>query len=844
MKSSEYDIISSNLNEYESKHERLLIAVAVACVASSTLSFELVQTRVLSALYYNHVVYFTVTVALMGFGISGVVVSIFSRKIVDSRRLISSLSAAYVASLALCIAIVSHLPEAIPFAPTALKLTFSYLVLMTPFLLSGSVLGLIFMRYADRIFRLYAIDLIASAAFAVGFMYLLQPLGAEGFVWLCIAVAAIGFLATARWLGLGAFLRVGLPCFLAPVLILAAFGELVGVQPEPYKTLGSTYFQSPPISRKIEATEWTPIAKIDLISDTARNAVSGLETENADQMKLILQDGSAFTPLFGPKEVKHVLNLAKAGEARDSQSLTYLMRETTSDALVIGVGGGNDILEARAYGAENIIGVEINGATIELVTNREAAYLVWPAWSDIDVVRAEGRHYVRQNPNKFDTIVMSGIDTFTALSSGAYVLTENYLYTVEAFEDYLNSLKDDGVLSIFRWLFPQPRESLRLVSLYLEAATRSGIDNPERSVIVVSHDQDWGTEFTWASTFVRKGPFLEKEVDIILGQVASKAYLDIVYLPREFHDRAKKLFGIDLAPKQEHFLRNARFAYLSLFDAYRNGTLSEFYDSYEFKLEPVFDNGPFFFEYDKAGGIAEVFRSGFSEIRSGAAKTNLYLLFGLCFLLSLFALVVPLMIFHRDGLKTEGAARLFVFFGSLGLGFMMIEIGLMQRLSLYLGDPMRSLVVVLAGLLTFTGLGSYLAGSSRLNIRQLLSFGMIGVPIVTGAWISLAPFVLPATEGLPFEMRALLVLATLVPFGLTMGIPFATGLHFVGSQSPRFIPWAWGVNGITSVMASIIAIVLAMQFGFTIVIILGSLLYLIGWIAILTLLKTGAHVAP
>ena len=182
-----------------------------------------------------------------------------------------------------------------------------------------------------------------------------------------------------------------------------------------------------------------------------------------------------------------MLRQGEPGHPVHGADLVYRAFPRPAESLVIGVGGGVDIISARANGARNVTGVEINQATVDLVQGPYRHVAQWPDWEDIHLVCADGRHFAKTADARYDTIVMNGIDTFSALSSGAYVLSENYLYTVEAFEDYLRCLKPGGAMSISRWLLRQPRESLRLTNLYLNAAERTGVANPARSILHVAY---------------------------------------------------------------------------------------------------------------------------------------------------------------------------------------------------------------------------------------------------------------------------------------------------------------------------------------------------------------------
>ncbi|HZF76722.1 MAG TPA: hypothetical protein VE033_12920, partial [Acetobacteraceae bacterium] len=510
----------------------------------------------------------------------------------------------------------------------------------------------------------------------------------------------------------------------------------------------------------------------------------------------------------------------------------YLLRPEPEHTLVVGVGGGKDVVTARAYGSRRITGAELNPATVDLVTGPFRSYAAWPDWDDIEVVAAEGRHFVRTGGRgPYDVIMMSGVDTFAALSSGAYVLSENYLYTVEAMHDYLGALKPGGILAFYRWFFETPRESLRLANLYLEAAVERGEANPERSIMVVA----WGG---WAATFIKKGdPFTAADVETLARQADLHGW-SLIHVPPVLTGEEREALADLLAPREDRF-DTAREAFAALLDPAGDRRAME--ATYVFNITPVRDDRPFFFEYHRPGGLEGVdeawLKGGtgagdeLTALRSSAVHSVLYLLLGLSAVLGAAAMLGPLLVFSHQGLKVENGAPLAGVFASLGLGFMLVEVGLMQRLALYLGHPMYSVAVVLAGMLLFAGIGAYVAGLLRMGLTAKVGLGMIGAAVLTGLWLVLAPPVLDATAGWSLTGRVLVCLVTLAPAGIVMGIPFATCLRYLEDRHPAFIPWAWGINGITSVLASIAAVAIAMRTGFTLVVAVGALVYALGFLA-------------
>jgi hypothetical protein len=427
---------------------------------------------------------------------------------------------------------------------------------------------------------------------------------------------------------------------------------------------------------------------------------------------------------------------------------------------------------------------------------------------------------------------MHGVDTFAALSSGAYVLSENYLYTVEAIGDYLNALKPNGVMVIYRWFFLQPRESIRLAGLFLKAAQGTGVGRPEDRIMVIN-------DGLWAGTFIKREPFTKQEVHAI-ADIADREGYSLIYVPKVL-GAAQNTFEKQQFAKRHDELLIARRAYTTLITATSEAQRNAFERAYPYKISPVYDNRPFFFEYYK-GAVSnlkdenwmsreDASSANLNELRGPVVHYVLYILLIVTTVACLAGMGIPLFVFEREGAMVERAWGLIGFFSSLGLGFMCVEIGCMQWLNLYLGHPMYSLMVVLAGLLFFAGLGSFVAGRLTLPIMGKLRLGMLGTAILIPLWLLCMEFVLSLSERWMLDARIIVVLISLLPLGICMGIPFATGLRYLADYQPRFIPWAWGINGLTSVAASIIAIILAMKFGFTAVVLLGSGVYTLGYLA-------------
>lgn len=800
-----------------SNSAKLKTYILVGCVAAATLGLELIQTRILSFLYYNNVVYLTITIALLGLGISGVFVSLFSSYFKNAPKIIAFLTIGFIFSPMICLSIVSWLPECFPSTSiTIYKLLFSYIFMVIPFLFSGAILGWVFMMHAESIHRLYCVDLVCSSAAVIAFVLLLWPLGGDWFIFFCSGIVLIGFVFYSQKVLSKEIIWSVVMMYLGSMLLI--HGDLLGKKPGFYKTLGSINTNS-----KNKITAWTTITRIDI------NPLS-------IDKQILTQDGDAPTYLSGKSEVSTFAQTLKDKKFLGPASLTYQINKKPKKSLVIGVGGGIDVLVAKIMGAEFVTGVEINPATVSLIKGRYRSYLQWPNWQGVDIVRAEGRNYIRSKLNSYDTIVMSGIDTFSALNSGAYVLTENYLYTVEAVKDYLHALKPNGVMGINRWFYLQPRESLRLAALYLAAAKESNIEHSEQSIMVISEGYD--DEFRWATTLIKKTPFTLAEVEGILSLVAKNPLLNIIYLPQIFSPSIQKSLEQKIA-SNDLTANFARECFNRLIRSSEKDR-ANFIHNYIYNIDPVYDDRPFFFEYFKEKGFDsfEKFMTYLSLIRG---PTVLYVLLVICSFMCLLCILFPLWIFQRRGLKTPGAFSLLAFFSSLGFGYMMFEIGAMQLVNVYVGDPMYSLPLVLAGLLAATGMGSALSRKfSTIPSLSVILINILAISAMILLWVGLTHIIQPLTMHFELFSRAIIVLLAIIPVGVVLGIPFPTAIRELEKHCPNFIPWAWGVNGITSVLASIVAIILAMRVGFTMTVLIAVIAYLCGMVTYWSYSKTNS----
>jgi predicted membrane-bound spermidine synthase len=542
---------------------------------------------------------------------------------------------------------------------------------------------------------------------------------------------------------------------------------------------------------KIESTTWTPITRIDVVGDDSSNLLRYDLPKGS--YKIITQDATAHTRLPSSQAIAYLTKQIQQDEDAFPGNMVYQIRQHP-DVAVIGVGGGVDVAYALAYGAQSVFGVELNPATYRILTETYAQYTGKLAQDQrVTFVNGEGRNILRQTTKTFDSIQVIAIDTFAALSTGAYVLSENYLYTVEAFHDLFQKLKPGGILSFYRWLFHPPRETLRLSAIACEAWKRLGQQHCDQRIMIIGADG-------WAVSLFKNEPFTVEEVRK-LAQHAAASGQSVLHWPKVF------------SPEEQARIERPYYDHAD----------ENFLKSYRYNVAPTMDDSPFFFEYHflNVFGLPHLWALRGDD---NAGRT-LYLMLAQATVFSALAIFWPLYKFERTGLHTPGVALYTSYFAALGFGFMVIEIALTQKIVLFLGSPLHALSVVLATLLISAGVGSLCFGRLQWSLQKTAR--TVGVLFV----LEMVVIILTLTSLLQFALhwsfplRVAVAVAALAPLGLLMGFFFPAGIRAVGTVSPAFVPWAWGINGCTSVYGSVLAILIAMVFGFNTAIAIGTAIY-------------------
>jgi len=774
--------------------------VAIFLLSLGVLLLEIALTRIFSFSLWYHFIYVALSVGLLGYGASGAVLAVSER--LAARPPVEIVSAAML--LAALGVLVSFFTIAfIPLDPLAIRSNPFELVLLmllftlcsSPFFAAGMAMAAAF-RAAATPNRLYFADLVGAGlgcAVAVSAIWILGAPGAAtaaAAIFATASVIAAPPARRARRVGVGAAIVVG----------CAAFVALVPFRPSGEKFLAKV------MESGIEPiySRWSPIFRVDLYRSptegrkASQRGVSPNFQGTTPRVNFIAHDGGAEAPMYEFKGGADEVDFLRENVA----ALPYLVTQRPR-VLVIGLGGGFDVLNALTHDASQVVGVELDPVTVELV--RDYASFNGRILSDerVSVVAAEGRSFLRHSTDRYDIIQLTGVDTLSALSTGAYMLAESYLYTVDAFEEYLEHLSDGGTLSIMtadrHWKGGGARFSLRHVMNFIAAAERLGIRDVAAHVAIVATPAD----VSEMVLLFRREAFRPEETQAMRRFAESKGF-EIWHLP-------------DSAPTTPHT------QLLTSDPAEREALLH----SLPLNVEATPDDRPFFFHFyrwrDLLGGARWEVDVGHTL---ATGQLVLVAILVVAILTSVGLILGPLLITRR--LRRPGALRFGGYFAAIGLGFMLLEISMIQRSILFLGHPTYSIAVILMSLLTWTGLGSALAGRIRAAEQTLIRAALVILLVLIACYAWGLPVLFARWLGASAEWRYLLVVLLLMPLGLTLGVFFPTGLRVARAHAEAFVPWAWGANGAASVVGSILSIVLAISFGFRAVLLLAAVVYLIG----------------
>jgi SAM-dependent methyltransferase len=792
-------------------------------VTLSTLTYQLLLTRTFSVTMYYHFAFVAISVTMFGMAVGALAVFLRPAVFVPERvtRHLALGSALF--AVAIVVSYLTHL--AIPFLiepslVSAFALALTYAALSVPFVLSGIVVSLALTRFPGQVSALYAADLTGAALGCLLVGPILRLSDAPSAVVATAAVTAIAAVLFAserivsrsllRWCATLALVMAGAAiAHGVAVRHNAGWIRLIWVKGQ--------YEARPLVER------WNSFSRIRVIGNPDRaikpsgwglsRAMPADRTAHELHLDIDSYAGTELTEYHGnPDSVAHL--------KYDVTNVGYYLRPD-SRVIVVGTGGGRDVLSALAFNQKQVTGVEINEGIIDLVNRRFGDFT---GHLDRDprvrFVNDEARSYVARLQDRADIIQISLIDTWAATASGAFVLTENSLYTVEAWRIFLDHLAPKGILSVSRWYYAdRPGEVYRLATLASATLMKMGITRPGDHYAIVrarpaaSPNAPDGV----GTMLLSRDPLSPHDLDE-LESVASRMHFEIVQSPR--------------------FSADDTFASIASADRLRDAIAK-----HPLNISPPTDDTPFFFHMLR---LRDVFNTARWDDQ-GIARFNmtavgvLGVLMLTVMVLTISCIVVPLWLagsaapaLHlRSGARSSERAALthLLFFTAIGFGFMLVEISQVQRLTIFLGHPVYSLSVVLFSLLLSSGVGSLSTTALRVDDRRPVTVLALLVVVLIGFGV-LTPVVIHRFEAVSTPVRIAISVAMLLPIGFFMGMAFPIGMRRALAEVPSIAPWLWGVNGAASVCASVLVVVIALGAGISAAFWVGAGCYVVALAAL------------
>lgn len=832
--------------------------IAVGLLSACVLAYEVLLTRLFGIVLWHHFAYMIISAAMLGYGASGTALTLLKEKIAPH------FGAAYVASavaLAVLMPASFWLAQQVPFNPLELlwdrkqplMLLAVYLLMMLPFFCGGFCIGLVFAHCGKQSSRIYASDILGAGIGSLGViaaLFLVPPqrmlsvLPALALLAAAIAVAELNrYISPPPCRGrAGEGVETPFPndiyphpdlspargkeqsgsddpsgmkplpgwlmALFAGLAVLALAVPAVPLHPSPYKDLSQALDI---VGARVVEERSSPLGQVTVVENTVvplRDApgMSLNATAEPPPQLGVYVDGngpSALTKFDG--------NLAPLAYLDQlTSALPYHLLDRPR-VLVLGAGAGSDVLQALYHGSAAIDAVELDRNVIDLVGNRFNDYAGnLYHHPGVRVHEAEARGFVEAGSARYDLIQLALMDSFGTASAGLYGLSENYLYTVEAMQSYIDRLAPGGMLSVTRWLTLPPRDALKLFATAVAALEKRGVSDPASRLVMI---RGWKT----VTLLVKNGDFTLHEIGAIRRFCRARSF-DTAWYPGMRALDANRYNQL----AQPYFYEGA----VALLGPQRQS----FIDRYKFDIEPSTDDRPHFFRFFKWDAAAELFalrgQGGMALFDWSYPLLMATLLQALA--ASVLLIVVPLA-FSRCRRSLPGAAAS-LYFLAIGFGFMFMEIAFIQKFVLFLSHPLYAIAVVLCAFLVFAALGGWLVG--RFESAHKVTFAVIVMAALALLYLAFLPGLFHSLAYLPDAAKIFLSVLLIAPLAMCMGVPFPTGMARLAETREASIPWAWAINGFASVVGAVLATLLAIHLGFSAVILLAVLIYAVAAVAL------------
>jgi hypothetical protein len=732
----------------------MLIRGAVFLITLSGLVFEIGLTRIYSATIWYHFAFVAISMALLGWGLGGLAVHLLKRSWPPSIEKAAVFTMLYGFAIPGCLWVLVKYPFELS------RLPLYFITPLVPFLLGGMALSMIFDLNRSGAGSLYFADLVGASLGAVSVTLLLQLVGGE----VSLLLAAVAPMVASALLSRR--VRIVAAASAAVILLFAVTNGSTGlfhVIPGTIKAMRRQMDENP--GSRIVQSGWNAYSRID--------AVEGISPKFLARLYIDSDAWTSIMPWDGKLDSVH--------EMRDSYRALPFHFNPGGETLIIGPGGGPDVVAALASGSRTVTAVEMNPLMIEFVRHYGARAGSLYDRPDVDVIQSEGRNFISRTDRKFDTIFLGFVDSWASVASGGLSLSENYLYTTQAFRAYFDHLKDNGVLVILRWDSDIPRLVANSVALL-------GADGASPRIAALLEKRGSPSDPAQMLFMLRKRPFTADEsAQLETWDLARPLVVPGYPVPEPYTD-----------------LLNGK----TTMAAWEAGSPT--------LIGAVFDDSPFYFAIERPWGMPTAI----------ARRLFWWLLAPNLALLALFSA------FGKPAKKPAAPyAASVAYFSCLGFGFISVELALLQNLTLLLGHPIFTLAILLFTLLAAGGLGSAISAfvAPRGACLVVAALGTIEAVLLP----RLVPFLLP----LPLGLRIVIAMVLVAPLGFAMGMPFPRGLQSTGRGSLPAPPFFWGLNGVMSVIGSVTTVFVALKWGFQAAMLIGCLAYVLAGLASRTALS-------
>lgn len=802
--------------------------LSISLVSAAALAYEVLLMRLFAIIQWHHFAYMIISLALLGYGISGSLIAVFQKQLLKHFNFVyPALLTLFSLSTLICYLLVQQIPfnaEAIFWDPYQLVYLLSlFLLLSIPFIFAASAICLAFAHYPDNISRIYGMDLLGAGAgsfIIILILFVVFPMTA------LTIIALLGLLSafTAVWeLNLRKhWLMNSFIIFSGCIILFTGLNSTLTISP--YKELSQILRIN---GTQVIKQKSSPLGLLSVVDSSVvplRHA-PGLSLNNLQeplpQLGLFTDAGGLTAITRYPQYKTELAYLDQLTSA-----LPYHLNKIQR-LLVVGAGGGSDILQALYHQVDNIDALEINAQIVDLLKNEFARYsgnLLQQQNIKVHIEDVRGflSTLSTEQNNQFDLIQISLMDSFSTSASGLYALNESYLYTQEALQIYIEHLSDNGYLAISRWVKTPPRDALKMFATAIEALKESNKKEIKQHLLLI---RSWQI----STLLIKNSAFTEKEIAAVKLFCRQRSF-DIAWYPGISKNEVNQ-FNIF---KQAYFYQGAA--------ALLGNHPEQFLQDYKYYLYPATDDRPFFHHFFKWSVLPELLslrgQGGVLLMEMGYLILIATLL--LATAASIVLILLPLFFYRKtqsvssaDGRSHNSSpvnrSKLLLYFFMIGLAFLFIEIAFMQKFILFLHHPVYSISIVLAAFLINAGIGSIWSRLlvKKYSCQKILHWAISGIIVLSLLYIVILNPLFSWLTALPIVLKIALSLILIAPLAICMGMPFPLALSILAEErkGQTYIPWAWGVNGCASVISAVLASILAIHSGFTLVILIAISLY-------------------